>query len=66
MAGLVPAIPIIWRHRAELIEIAGTSPAMKHEMSFPQRLRARVLQFQAKPFLLPTLENEGGGAPTGA
>jgi hypothetical protein len=27
MAGLVPAIPIIW-HRAILIEIAGTSPAM--------------------------------------
>jgi hypothetical protein len=27
MAGLVPAIPIIW-HCAILIEIAGTSPAM--------------------------------------
>jgi hypothetical protein len=27
MAGLVPAIPIVW-HRAILIEIAGTSPAM--------------------------------------
>jgi hypothetical protein len=27
MAGLVPAIPMIW-HCAILIEIAGTSPAM--------------------------------------
>jgi hypothetical protein len=46
MAGLVPAIPIIWPY-AILIEIAGTSPAMTPRvlLLLPRALRGRFGRF---------------------
>src|SRR6266849_381865 len=64
MAGLVPAIPIIW-HRAILIEIAGTSPAMTlwsfAPVTFDARLAALIPSTASRAVVITILTNGDRG-----